>query len=292
MSEAVTRAARAKLNLFLRVFGKEADGFHHLETLFARVDLSDTVTARRTEGKSVELTVTGPDLGPVESNLAFRAAQSVLASLRVPIGIALTLEKRIPVGAGLGGGSADAAATLLLVNQLAGNAVPRAELLQMAARLGADVPFCLSEAPLALGWGHGERMMILPPLPEAHLLLLHPPLGVTTAEAYRWLNESRTQGVKRGAVLLDPATLSSWSDVARMAGNDFESVVFGHRPQVRAAFEALAKTGPLICRMTGTGSTLFAIYRSATERDDARLTLGKKHGQVTATHTNQRIPNN
>jgi 4-diphosphocytidyl-2-C-methyl-D-erythritol kinase len=285
VSEVFSRVARAKLNLFLRVFGKEPDGFHHLETLFARIDLADTVTARRTEGKSLELTVTGADLGPVDTNLAFRAAQAVLASLRAPIGIELTLEKRIPVGAGLGGGSADAAATLLLVNQLAGNAVPTAELLQMAARLGADVPFCLSEAPLALGWGHGERMLILPSLPEAHLLLVHPPVGITTAEAYRWLDESRTQGVRRGAVLLDSNTLSSWSNVARMAGNDFESVVFGHRPEVRAAFEALVKTGPLICRMTGSGSTLFAVYRSAKERDDARMTLGKRHGQVTATRT-------
>ena len=285
MSEVLSRFARAKLNLFLRVFGKEPDGFHHLETLFARVELADTVTARRTEGKLVELTVTGAELGPVESNLAFRAAQAVLASLRAPIGVELTLEKRIPVGAGLGGGSADAAATLLLVNQLAGNAVPRAELFQMAARLGADVPFCLSEAPLALGWGHGERMLMLPSLPEAHLLLVHPPVGITTAEAYRWLDESRTQGVRRGAVLLDSTTLSSWSNVARMAGNDFESVVFSHRPEVRAGFEALAKTGPLLCRMTGSGSTLFAVYRSAKERDDARMTLGRKYGSITATQT-------
>lgn len=285
MSETLSRQARAKLNLFLRIFGKEADGFHHLETLFARVELADTITGRRVDGKSVSLTVTGADLGPTESNLAYRAAQAVVASLRAPIGVELTLEKRIPVGAGLGGGSADAAATLLLVNQLAGNAVPRTELLQMAARLGADVSFCLSEAPLALAWGHGERMMVLPPLPEAHLLLLHPPVAIATAEAYRWLDASRTQAPRRGAVLLDSAALSGWSDVARMAGNDFESVVFGHRPEVRAGFEALARTGPLLCRMTGSGSTLFAIYRSEKERDDARMTLGKKYGGLTATRT-------
>ena len=285
MSEILTHKARAKLNLFLRVFGKEAEGFHHLETLFARVELADTITARRVDGKSITLSVTGADLGPAESNLAFRAAQAVLVSLRAPMGVELTLEKQIPVGAGLGGGSADAAATLLLVNQLAGNAVPRAELLQMAARLGADVAFCLSEAPLALAWGHGERMMILPPLPEAHLLLLHPSVTIPTADAYRWLDQSRTQATRRGAVLLDSAALSSWSDVARMAGNDFESVVFGHQPEARAGFEALARTGPLLCRMTGSGSTLFAVYRSEKERDEARMTLGRKHGQVTATQT-------
>lgn len=285
MSETLTRQARAKLNLFLRIFGKEADGFHHLETLFARIELADTIIGRRVDGKGVNLAVTGADLGPTESNLAFRAAQAVLASLRAPMGVELTLEKRIPVGAGLGGGSADAAATLLLVNQLAGNAVPRTELLQMAARLGADVSFCLSEAALVLAWGYGERMMVLPPLPEAHVLLLHPPIAITTPDAYRWLDASRTQGSRRGAVLLDPAALAGWSDVARMAGNDFESVVFGHKPEVRAGFEALARTGPLLCRMTGSGSTLFAVYRSEKERDDARMMLGKKFGEVTVTRT-------
>jgi 4-diphosphocytidyl-2-C-methyl-D-erythritol kinase len=285
VSETAARRARAKLNLFLRVFGREPDGFHHLETLFVRVELADSVSARKVEGKAVTLTVTGADTGPLEANLAVRAAQAVLGSLRTPFGVELTLEKQIPVGAGLGGGSADAAATLLLVNQLAGNAVPRAELLQMAARLGADVAFCLSEAPLALGWGRGERLMLLDPLPEAHLLLLHPPVHIATSEAYRWLDESRIQAQRRGAVLLDPASLSSWSDVARMAGNDFESVVFGHQPEVRAGFEALAKTGPLLCRMTGSGSTLFAVYRNEKERDDARMTLGRKYGAITATHT-------
>lgn len=285
MTGILTREARAKLNLFLRVFARESDGYHNLETLFAPIELADTLTARRIEGAGVSLQVTGPDLGPPEQNLAVRAAQAALASLRSPFGVELALEKRIPVGAGLGGGSADAAAALELVNQLAGNAIPRAELLQIAARLGADVAFCLSGMPLALGWGHGERMMALPALPPAPVLLVSPPVPVATAEAYRWLDESRHQPRGRGTVLLDPGALSNWSDIARMAGNDFESVVFAHRPEVRAAFEALARTGPLLCRMTGSGSTLFAVYRTEQARDDARMTLGKKHGVVTATRT-------
>jgi 4-diphosphocytidyl-2-C-methyl-D-erythritol kinase len=285
MTEAITRSARAKINLFLRVFAPDTGGYHPLETLFARIELADTVTGRRTESSGLDLEVIGADLGPPEENLVWRAAESVLASLRTRFGVALRLEKHIPVGAGLGGGSADAAATLLLVNELAGNAVPRAELFQMAARLGADVSFCLSEAPLALAWGHGERMMRLPALPPAPILLLSPSVPVSTAEAYRWIDQSRTQPVRRGAVLLDAASLAGWRDVARMAGNDFESVVFAHRPEIRSAFEALARTGPLLCRMTGSGSTLFAVYRSERECEDARLTLGRKHGAAVATRT-------
>jgi len=197
----------------------------------------------------------------------------------------LRLEKRIPVRAGLGGGSSDAAGALSLVNQLAGNPVPRHELLQFASRLGSDVAFFFSGATLAVGWGHGERMIRLPSLPAAPVLLLAPPVPVGTVEAYRWVDEAR-QGVgRRGAVALDLDALSTWGDIGRMAGNDFESPVFARHPGVRAAFEALVGTRPLVCRMSGSGATLFAVYRSARDRDDAMMVLGRKHGAVTATMT-------
>jgi 4-diphosphocytidyl-2-C-methyl-D-erythritol kinase len=197
----------------------------------------------------------------------------------------LTLTKRIPVRAGLGGGSSDAAAALHAVNRLAGGAVPRHELLQLAARLGSDVPFFASGAPLALGWGHGERLLHLPPLPAAPALLVTPPVGVGTAEAYGWVDAARQSAGRRGAVALDLDSLSRWGDIGRMAGNDFESAVFERAPAVRAAFEALAGTRPLVCRMSGSGSTLFAIYRSARDRDDARMMLGRKHGRLDAVET-------
>lgn len=285
MSDSVTQQAHAKANLLLRVLARDSDGYHSIETLFCLLELADTLTAERSEGRGVTLEVHGAECGPLQDNLALRAAEAVLQAVRAPFAVRLTLQKRIPIGAGLGGGSADAAAALRAVNQLAGNSVPRAELFHLAARLGADVPFCLSEAPLALGWSRGERMLTLPALPTAPVLLLSPPVAVRTAEAYGWLDATRTSGARRGALALDGTALSTWSDVARMAGNDFESVVFGRLPQVREAFEALARTGPLLCRMTGSGSTLIAVYRSERERDDARMALGKQHGTVIATVT-------
>jgi 4-diphosphocytidyl-2-C-methyl-D-erythritol kinase len=286
MSETtVVREARAKANLLLRILSREADGYHGLETLFCRLDLADTLTVTRGAGAGVSLEVEGADLGPAPENLAVRAAEAVLQSLRTRFAVTLHLIKRIPVGGGLGGGSADAAAALHAVNQLAGNAMPRAELLHLAARLGADVPFCVGETSLALAWGHGERMLALPTLPSAPVLLVTPPLSIRSADAYAWLDQARPESLRRGALLLDQASLSSWSDLARMAGNDFESVVFARLPAVRSAFEALAGTGPLLCRMSGSGSTLFAIYRSDRERDDARMALGKKHGTVISTRT-------
>jgi 4-diphosphocytidyl-2-C-methyl-D-erythritol kinase len=282
---AVRLPAHAKLNLFLRVLAREADGYHGLETVFCLVDLADELLAERREGRGVTIDVQGADLGPSADNLAVRGAAAVLAATGDRFAVHLTLTKRIPVRAGLGGGSSDAAAALLAVNRLAGNAIPRHELLQFAAKLGSDVPFFIAGAPLALAWAHGDRLIRLPALPSAPALLLTPPLSISTAEAYAWVDEARQTAGRRGALALDLAALSTWGDIGRMAGNDFESAVFGRHPPIRAAFEALAGTRPLVCRMTGSGSALFAVYRSTGDREDARMMLGRKHGTLTAVET-------
>jgi 4-diphosphocytidyl-2-C-methyl-D-erythritol kinase len=284
----VTSAAvpcHAKLNLFLRVLAREADGYHGIETLFCLIDLADRLVAERRDERGVTIDVAGADVGPPEENLAVRAAHLVLDATGRRFGVHLRLEKRIPVRAGLGGGSSDAAGALALVNRLAGDAVPRHELLQFAARLGSDVPFFFSAAPLALAWSRGERLLRLPPLPAAPALLLSPPVAVSTAEAYGWVDEARQGAGRRGAVALDLDALAGWGDIGRMAGNDFESPVFARHPPVRAAFEALVGTRPLVCRMSGSGATLFAVYRSVRDRDDAMVLLGRKHGVLTATAT-------
>lgn len=285
MSGTITRAAPAKVNLFLRILSRESDGFHGIETLFARVSLADTLTAERRDAPGVSLEVEGADTGPADQNLAARAARMVLDATGNRCGIHLHLLKQIPPGSGLGGGSSDAAAALLLTSEVTGGVVPRHELFQFASRLGADVPFHLSGAGLALGWGHGERLLRLPPLPPAPALLVLPPVHVATPEAYGWLDQAREGLGRRGAVALDLESLASWGDVARMAGNDFESPVFGRHPEIRAAFEALAGTHPLLCRMSGSGSALVAVYRTPGNREDARNMLGRKWGRVVEVET-------
>ena len=289
MSGSGTRArmaAHAKVNLLLRVLAGEADGYHGIETLFCLVSLADELTAERRDGAAgVTIEVAGADAGPASDNLAVRAAQLVLDATGRRFGVHLALTKRIPVRAGLGGGSSDAAAALVVVNRLAHDSIPRHELLQLAARLGSDVPVLLSGAPVALGWGHGERLLRVPPLPAAPALLLAPPIPVSTADAYRWVDATREGAARRGAVAMDLDALSSWGSVGRLAGNDFESAVFAKHPAVRVAFEALAGTGPLLCRMSGSGSTLFAVYRTAKDRDDARDRLGRRHGAIIAVET-------
>lgn len=284
MTDTLTRECPAKVNPFLRVLAREADGYHGIETLFCRIALADTLTVTVTPAPAgILLEVEGTGTGPTEQNLAYRAADAVLAATGRKFGVTMHLTKRIPAGGGLGGGSSDAASTLIAVNHFAGNAVPRAELLHMAYRLGADVPFFMLETQCALAWGHGQRMLRLPPLATMPMLLLMPGVAVPTKDAYGWVDEVRQSAGPRGSVALDLDVLRSWSDIARLGGNEFESAVFGKFPAIRAGFEALAATHPLLCRMSGSGSTLFAVYRNERDRDDAKLQLGLKFGTTVAT---------
>jgi len=285
MTPRVRIAAHAKVNLLLRVLAREQDGFHGLETLFCLVDLHDELTAERRDGRGVTLEVAGADCGPPEQNLATRAATLVLEATGHPGAVHLVLTKRIPLQSGLGGGSSDGAAALLAVNHLLGSPVPRHELLQFAARLGSDVPFFVSGGALALAWGHGERMLRLPPLEPAPALLLVPRFGIATPDAYRAVDEARQAAGRRGAVAFDLDALSSWGSIGRLAGNDFEFALFGRHPELRQGFEALAGTQPLLCRMTGSGSALFAVYRTARDRDDAAMQLPSRLGKAIPVET-------
>jgi 4-diphosphocytidyl-2-C-methyl-D-erythritol kinase len=277
-------AAHAKLNLFLRILARERDGYHQIETAFTLLELADEIVVSRAPA-GVALTIDGPDLGPEEENLAVRAARAVLAATGEKFGVAIALVKRIPVRAGLGGGSSDAAAVLHAVNALAQHAVPRHELLHFATRLGADVAFFAGGAPLALAWGRGERMYRLAPLPTAPALIVVPSVAVATPDAYRWWDEMQPETATRGPVLLDAPALASWGSVGRLGGNDFEAPVFGKHPELRAVYERVAQTGPLWVRLCGSGSAVAAVYKNERDRDDATHALGRKDVTVITTNT-------
>jgi len=286
VTTAVRIAAHAKVNLFLRILARETSGFHQIETAFALLELADELVVRRTDA-GVALEVDGPDLGPVEQNLAVRAARAVLDATGNRFGVAIALSKRIPVRAGLGGGSSDAAAALHAVNMLAGNAVPRHELLHFAARLGADVAFFTGGAPLAVAWGRGERQFRLPAPPSLPALIALPPSQVATPDAYAWWDEQHPTPEPRGPVTLDADALSTWGSIGRLGGNDFEPVVFAKHPELRTLYERLAETGPVWVRLCGSGSAVAAVYKKESERDEAmqRLGGGTKRQALIATAT-------
>ncbi len=284
--ERVRVAAHAKVNLFLRVLARETAGYHQIETAFALLELADEVTVQRMpEHGGVTLDVRGPDLGPVAENLAVRAARAVLEGTGQKFGVAIELTKRIPVRAGLGGGSSDAAATLHAVNALAGGAVPKPELLHYAARLGADVAFFASGAPAAIGWGRGERLFRLGPPPAAPALIAVPPLGVSTADAYDWWDQLHPEPYARGPVVLAEDAFAAWGSIGRLGGNDFELAVFGKHPPLRALFERLAGTHPHWVRLCGSGSAVAAVYANEQLRDDAAAQLGAKQQRLIPTAT-------
>jgi len=283
-ADALRVAAHAKINLFLRIHARESSGFHQIETAFALLELADELVVRRT-ASGIALQVNGPDLGPVEENLAVRAARAVLDATGNRCGVTIELTKRIPVRAGLGGGSSDAAAALHAVNALTGNAVPRHELLHFAAKLGSDVPFFAGGAPLALAWGRGERQFRVPAPPAAPALIAVPPIAVATPDAYRWWDEQNPSPTSRGPVSLDAEALATWGSIGRLGGNDFETVVFGKHPQLRTLYERLAETGPLWVRLCGSGSAVAAVYKKESERDDAMQRVGAKQQQLLATVT-------
>jgi len=280
-------AAHAKVNLLLRILAREAPaGFHQIETAFALLELADELVVTRTTS-GVALTVDGPDLGPPEQNLAVRGARAVLEATGHKFGVALELAKRIPVRAGLGGGSSDAAAALQAVNVLAGNVVPRHELLHLATRLGADVAFFASGAPAALAWGRGERLFRLtgPPAAPTLVALALPPVGVATPDAYGWWDEMHPDPAPRGPLLLDPDAFAGWGSIGRLGGNDFEIPVFGKHPALRALYERLAGTHPYWVRLCGSGSAVAAVYANERLRDDAAMLLGEKHQRLISTTT-------
>lgn len=255
--------AQAKLNLFLRVLAREESGHHQLETLFARIELADSVRVM-TDTTRRDVECRGMDAGPMEANLAYRAAMAFAEAARWPTGFHIEVEKRIPIGGGLGGGSADAGAVLRALNALAPEPLSPAALATVGARLGADVPFLLTDAPMALAWGRGERLLELRSLPAREVLLILPPFGVETRAAYGWLAESRdgsaaSVGIEAPrALTLDD--LDRWDAVSRLAGNDLEGPVVARHPDLGRCREALEAAGARIARMSGSGSTVFGVF--------------------------------
>lgn len=250
--------AHAKVNLALRVLAREQGGFHAIETLFARIALGDEVVVRvRDAGREIDCR--GVDVGPPERNLAYRAALAFADTVGWPAGFHIEIEKRIPAGGGLGGGSADAGAVLRALAALAPRPVIEDELLRIAMPLGSDVPFLTTTASLALAWGRGERMLTLPPLPERHVLLVIPAFPVSTADAYGWVAAERGDYAPEPR-LMGPEQLVSWRGIAALATNDFEAPVARRHPDITRIIAALRDAGAEIALLSGSGSTVYGIF--------------------------------
>ena len=271
--------APAKVNLRLRILAREASGFHQLETIFLRLELADVVRVHRARDRSLDVSgdTNQAALGPPEKNLAWRAAQAYADASGIRDGWSIELEKHIPIGGGLGGGSADAGAVLRALDALSPRPLGERRLLSIATTLGADVPFLTSMNACALGWGRGERLLALAPPPARHVVLLVPAFGVNTAEAYGWLSSRSHAAATDATGILEPASLATWEGLAAVATNDFETVVAAHHPVLAALVDALRRARCAPAMLSGSGSVVFGVLpdgvSAAPRVDDPCVTL-------------------
>jgi 4-diphosphocytidyl-2-C-methyl-D-erythritol kinase len=288
LGDRVALEAPAKVNLFLRVLGPRPDGYHEIDTLLQSIDLADDVRVEL-GGEGIDLVVDGPWLGPPESNLAYRAAAAFREASGLEAGVRIDLAKRIPAGAGLGGGSSDAAAVLACMAALTGFG-DRDALSALGAELGSDVPFFLCGSPLARGSGRGEVLEPLPSLPVAHVVVVTPPVHVVTAEAYTDLAESRRteDPLARRAQTALPR---DWGEVARVAVNDFEAVIAERHPEVRRSLDALVEAGARMVLLSGSGAGSFGVFDDASSAGAASAAISNELGwPAVATMTRSEIP--
>jgi 4-diphosphocytidyl-2-C-methyl-D-erythritol kinase len=253
--------AQAKVNLFLRILSREPSGYHQLETLFQRIALADSVVVR-TGGDGRSLDCRGADVGPVEKNLAWRAAVAFADASGGTANFQIEIEKRIPVGGGLGGGSADAAAVLRALNAIAERPLDDAALGAIAFSLGSDVPYLLSTHALALGSGRGEKLFPLAPLPAREILLAVPPFGVSSGDAFGWYAEQKALRHSGTRATLPVGRKLEWKMIAALAANDLESVVAEHHPEIAALRDGFRRDGAILAQMSGSGSVVFGVFES------------------------------
>ncbi len=264
----VSVACPAKLNLFLRILAREDSGYHQIETLFQAVGLFDRVDARSSvSGISISVDRSEPapgagdmigDLGDPDENTVMKAARAFFAATGMEPAVSLALTKRIPAGTGLGGGSSDAAGTLVALNLLHASPLGRAEMIETAGQVGADVPFFCAGHPTALAWGRGDRLLPSPPPPAAHAVLAIPHDRVSTAAAYS--EASAGLALPAAPRLLGRFESSDWRRLAAFQSNDFERAVFARHPRLAEVRSALDGGGALIARLTGSGSAVYGIF--------------------------------
>jgi len=259
--------APAKLNLFLHVTGRRADGYHELQSLMVPITLADTLDFEaRSDGRIVR---SGDVIGPLDDDLCLRAATLLQRQSGTAVGVDITVEKRIPAGSGMGGGSSDAATTLLALNRLWNLRWPRDRLAELALRLGADVPFFLGAGP-ALAEGVGERLTPLA-WPPSWFAVIHPQVSVSTAEIFsspELTRSTKALTIAAFSALRDNAVrngTSAWAEL--FGGNDLEPVVRRRYAAVEAAIAHLARFGP--ARMTGSGSAVFSALPSESAAQEA-----------------------
>jgi len=285
-AHAFTLPAYAKINLGLRVLGRRADGYHELRTVFQTITLHDDLTFAARADKRIELVCAAPDVPADETNLVHRAAVALRERYGLRHGARIEINKRIPAGGGLGGGSADAAVALVGLAHLWQVSTSLQELGAIGARLGADVPFFFTGGT-ALGTGRGTDIAPLADHPKTHLIVVWPGIKIATADAYKALSAPAL--TKPDSPVNLPISRTG-TEAARALSveltNDFAPVVFRLRPEIERAHDALLQAGARAAALSGSGASVFGIFDSERAQGSAQAALrGEAGWQVFACAT-------
>ncbi|RLD14056.1 4-(cytidine 5'-diphospho)-2-C-methyl-D-erythritol kinase [candidate division KSB1 bacterium] len=265
--------AFAKINLGLKVLNKRADGFHNIETFFQQIDLHDDIAIEPTSDGRIHLTCSDKDCPTDAGNLAFRAAAMLKKYLNAPsLGCRIHIEKRIPMGGGLGGGSSDAATTILALNTLWGASLPPTQITELAAGLGSDVAF-FTIGGLALGTGRGEKLLPIDDKISYTGILVYPGIHISTPWAYKNLNLSLTNSDKIGKFIDFIRELGRFDQWQSRLPNDLEAPVFRVHRSLQNIVAELYSAGAFYARMSGSGSSLYGLFDTPGKAEAAQSLL-------------------
>lgn len=279
--------AFAKINLALDVLGRRDDGFHEVEMIMHGINLFDQIEIAPSNEDGIHLVCSSPETGPVKDNLAYRAAQLIQQEFGLKTGLTLVIKKNIPVAAGLAGGSADGAAVLLGLNELFDLKLTKEKLLDLAARLGSDVPFCLN--PLAaVARGRGELLTDVPCGEVLWLVLLKPPFGVSTEHVYQNLSNVLIEARPDIPGILKSLAEHKLPKAYQKMANVLEYSTFGLYPELLSQARELKGLGVQRVMMTGSGPTLMAFTEGEMQARQLAASWSKKDWDVIVTRTLQR----
>jgi len=259
----------AKINLILNVKGRRPDGYHDLDMVMAKISICDEVSlSLKPEG--ISLSCDNSDVPSGSENIAWRAARALIEAKKLETGVHIHIEKNIPVGGGLGGGSANAATVLKGLNSLTSDSASMDELMEIGLSLGADVPFFLFEGSVARAEGVGELLSPVEDLPELWMILINPGLHVPTAAIFGRLNLGLTKTTKNHKIIRFNRDISK---VVFLLHNDLESVTFKIYPEVEKAKDLLYRYGAAGALMSGSGSTVFGVYSDKRAAEDSMTAM-------------------
>lgn len=279
---------RAKINLTLDVVGKRENGYHDLEMIMQTVNLYDTIYIRKTKVPGVRLKANFSWLPTNDKNIAYRAAELFFEEAGISGGVAIEITKRIPVAAGLAGGSTDAAATLVGLNRLYETHFSKEKLMEMGLKLGADVPFCIARGTM-LAEGIGEVLTELTPMPYTHVVLVKPPISVPTAAVYKSLDINAIKKHPETETVIAALKEGNVQKIADHMSNVLEEVTIPMHPEIKEIKKNFMKYGAMGTMMSGSGSTVFGLFESKEAANKAARFFKVQHNMrevyVTTTYS-------